>query len=733
MSEYNDDKIKKALESQEVPAQLSPESIKLMLDQKAPDKKREKISRKTTRLVAGAAACAVICGSGVYIAEQGNLFNTKKDSEGILTEEYGENVTDKNAPETSKKVSVMPCAQSYEKLYDMLGDANENYEDSRDDDFFFYAGNDMVMEESAVENAAGGIADGEMTTNAPSAINPGNDTTTTGRTEHSDTYNQEEGVLEADIVKTDGEFIYYLASGNYGKDFKMANSLYSVKASDGVFAEPAVIDLEQVFENATAYTRDPQTLSVLDMYLYNDLIAVIGSNTDYSYYPCDEGENSAMLYGDAYCEAYSETFVAFFSQGEKPQLVDFYSQEGYYSDVRIAPDGFMYLVTETTSQDYDNIEDEENVSALVPSYTNDGDTCCIEPACIFVPEEGIPESNRIFYTVISSINLNTPAVAELSEVTSIASASGNIYCSANNLYLASGYDKTEITRVALDSGSITPVATGSVNGYIKDQFSMSEHNGYFRIATTVDTWRDSLWDQITGETGREINNHLYVLDMELNQVGHITDFGIDETIKSVSYSGDMAYVVTYEQTDPLFSIDLTNPAQPVILDELKILGYSSYMQNWSDGLLLGFGPDADEYGIENGVKLVMFDNSDPNNLNEVGIYAINHNDEQWLYSMAVWERKALLIAPEKNLIGFPVDMEYYENDKWYDESKYLFFSYDNGEFTLRGELSSGKSTEYGKGNLNRAVYIGDYVYALSADKFISADIETMTVKDTLEF
>ncbi|MBR6792602.1 MAG: beta-propeller domain-containing protein, partial [Ruminococcus sp.] len=249
----------------------------------------------------------------------------------------------------------------------------------------------------------------------------------------------------------------------------------------------------------------------------------------------------------------------------------------------------------------------------------------------------------------------------------------------------------------------------------------------------VNTWRDSLWDQITGETGRDINNHLYVLDMSLNQVGHITDFGIDETVKSVSFSGDMAYVVTYRQTDPLYSIDLSAPAQPVILDELKILGYSSYMQNWSDGLLVGFGPDADENGRENGVKLVMFDNSDPDNLNEVGIYSVNYNDDEWLYSIAVWERKALLIAPEKNLVGFPVDMEYYENDTWYDESKYMFFSYDNGEFTLKGELSTGQSTEYGKGNLNRALYIGDYVYALSANKFISADIETMTVKDTLEF
>ena len=73
------------------------------------------------------------------------------------------------------------------------------------------------------------------------------------------------------------------------------------------------------------------------------------------------------------------------------------------------------------------------------------------------------------------------------------------------------------------------------------------------------------------------------------------------------------------------------------------------MQSWTDGFLFGFGADADENGVETGVKLVMFDNSDPYDLKEAGYYGINNDGETYLYSDAMWDRKALLIAPEKNI------------------------------------------------------------------------------------
>ena len=227
-----------------------------------------------------------------------------------------------------------------------------------------------------------------------------------------------------------------------------------------------------------------------------------------------------------------------------------------------------------------------------------------------------------------------------------------------------------------------------------------------------------------------------MLDLDLNVVGSVSDFGINETIKSVNFNGDMAYVVTYEQTDPLFAIDLSNPQEPTILDEFKILGYSSYMQKWSDSLLLGFGINADENGVQNGVKLVMFDNSDPNNLAEVGTYIIDNSDENtWIRSEAIWNRKALLIAPEKNIIGLPVTENRWsmEEDDSYLTTKFMFFSYENGQFSPIGEISDTLVNYVDEAGFRRAIYIGDYVYVLSCNKFVSADIGSFSEKKTVEF
>ena len=299
--------------------------------------------------------------------------------------------------------------------------------------------------------------------------------------------------------------------------------------------------------------------------------------------------------------------------------------------------------------------------------------------------------------------------------------------------------RSDITRISVSGGSITPVASGTVEGYVKDQFSMSEYDGYFRIATTINKWTDNsnfFTDMLGIATDSEHiqDNRVYVLDMDLNEVGCVSGFGENETIKSVNFSGNMGYVVTYEQTDPLFAIDLSNPAEPFITDEFKILGYSTYMQNWTDGLLLGFGVDADENGIENGVKIVMFDNSDPYNLQEVGLYAINRTDNNYISSPATWERKQLLIAPEKNIIGIPLSIYSYDDNE--DVSKYMFFEYADGEFVPKGEIAKTLSYDDKYSDLcyyDRALYIGGYVYVVSADKFVSADIDTITIKDEVDF
>lgn len=108
-----------------------------------------------------------------------------------------------------------------------------------------------------------------------------------------------------------------------------------------------------------------------------------------------------------------------------------------------------------------------------------------------------------------------------------------------------------------------------------------------------------------------VSNNLYVLDSGMRQIGRLEGLAPGERIYSVRYLGEMAYVVTFRETDPLFAIDLSDPRAPKVLGQLKIPGFSEYLHPLDDGLLLGIGQSVDERGTANGVKLSMFDVSDP--------------------------------------------------------------------------------------------------------------------------
>lgn len=845
----NDEKIRETLSKEPVPRELEPENIRIMLDEKAPVKKRKNIKKTATRITAGAAACAVICGTSVYFAGQRDSFNKGKNASDVET------TTDKKLPElpvlnlgddddltVNVQASYMSGASGYEEVYQLYKKAEEKY--SENHKFTNYR--DMVDKEvyfeSAVDTAVGaggtvtnGESDGmtqgefsdaetkneivtvpagaaddmrgeapetapEMPESPPVEIAPEEPATEIAPEEpmeeppvtedipeatvepeaepetepeededapdHSETHNQEEGVLEADIVKTDGEYIYYLYNADGGAlSYGLGLSSYyngtSAKLNiaavdDGEFTSAEAIDIEVTSDYAFGEGYTEKSLYVNDMYLYNDMLLVVGTVSG-SKEEVIEDRNTVFdtLIGDriktpesTYFSTKSAVFVSVYTTGESPELIDTYYQEGAYDDVRIAPDGYMYLVSDYTTQQFSHIDDEEQLDSYVPKCGVSKSASFLAPDDILMPEEELEEATSFSCTVIGSIDLNTSGEITTVDSKALAGYTGEIYSSAGNLYTTIGWDDTEITRIAIGGGSITPAANGKVEGRIKDQFSMSEYGGYFRIATTKDSYEDKeqeyTWYDENGEAHTESyvshirtkrDNRVYVLDMDMNIVGSLTDFGVDEEIKSVNFSGNTAYVVTYEQTDPLFAIDLSDPATPTIMDEFKILGYSTYMQQWTEGNLLGFGVAADEDGIEQGIKLTMFDNSDPYNLDALDTYEILQDDDSWINSVAVWERKALLIAPEKNLIGVPIMKETWAYDYEYleYESGYAFFNFVDGEFVYRGTIDS-EIEEYSENDIFcRSVYVGDYAYILCGSKFIAVDIQTMEITDEVNF
>jgi inhibitor of cysteine peptidase len=291
-----------------------------------------------------------------------------------------------------------------------------------------------------------------------------------------------------------------------------------------------------------------------------------------------------------------------------------------------------------------------------------------------------PNSVQPNYLLIGGFNLNQPE--QKLNVSSYLGSGQQVYASEANLFvmtneytpaavqpntgedplakrrIVAGETNSVIYKFAMDQGSIRYTGRGKVPGRAINQFAMDEMNGSFRIATT------------TGFAGRDDDmtskNHMYVLNESMNVIGQINDIAPGEQIYSVRYAGNRAYMVTFKTVDPLFVIDLQEPQAPKILGKLKIPGYSNYLHPYDDTHLIGFGKDAVEVSSNNGsigstqttayyqgMKMAMFDVSDVANPKE--LFSENIGD-RGTDSELLRNHKALLFSKEKNLLAFPVTL-----------------------------------------------------------------------------
>jgi uncharacterized secreted protein with C-terminal beta-propeller domain len=301
-------------------------------------------------------------------------------------------------------------------------------------------------------------------------------------------------------------------------------------------------------------------------------------------------------------------------------------------------------------------------------------------------------------------------------------------------------ENTVVHKFALDS-SFTYGGEASAPGRLLNQFSMDEYNGNFRIATTS----GNSWD-----TQNPSTNSVYVFNSAMKQVGKIDGIAKGESIYSVRFMGDRAYMVTFKKTDPLFVIDMYDPANPKILGKLKIPGYSDYLHPYDSTHIIGVGKNAvaDENGGDfawyQGVKLSLFDVSDVEHPQEVASYNIGDRGTD---SYALREHKAFLFSKDKNLLVIPVtlakiDPLKYSGDPpasaygdYVFQGAYVFNLTLNDGFKLKGTVSHVSEDEYMKSgdywwsnsNVQRSLYIGDALYTVS-DMYVKAN-SLDTLKD----
>lgn len=539
-----------------------------------------------------------------------------------------------------------------------------------DENYDTYGGDVIYDEEAGSAKGTGNSAD----LASPAATEESSDTGTgKDAPDHSDTYTQVEGIDEADIVKTDGKYIYFVSN--------VDNRIRIVSVKDG-WTKPV-----------SSIRGDQCGTYIHDLYIRGDQLIVIGEA---------DGDTFSVLH--PFERASTLVTVYDISDRTHPEQTRQYAQSGYLLSSRLNG-SMLYLVT----------NDE--------LYYYDKDDCfpciCEGGSWERLPLDDIrcfPEAASASYTVIGALDLDADETDEEAVSTkAILGGSEQLYCSSEALYVTTsfypdafgmaGYGtdntcRTRILKLALDGGAPAYAGTAVVKGWLNDQFSMDDGGGIFKIATTTD------------RNGQDVNN-LYLFDEDMNKTGSLRGFAKDEHIEAVRYIDDKAYVITYEQTDPLFIIDFSDPAAPEITGHVKISGFSTLLIPLADDSLLGIGfsTETTQWGeATDGLKLALFDTTDP------AAPAVSDSAAfEDMYSEVQYDHKALLVGPEAAWFAIPYEQSAYDEKtgSYSDKTGVLIFTANDGKIEVKDDISTSEP-------VRRCLYIEDHLYSILSDDSIES-------------
>jgi inhibitor of cysteine peptidase len=466
----------------------------------------------------------------------------------------------------------------------------------------------------------------------------------TSTKDYSATNIQVSGVDEADKVKTDGNYLYMI--GN--------NTVYILDANP----QNAKVLFKIPYENAY----------LAGIYLNENTSKLIVLGSQYIPYTYTNGIDVQPSFStDLYPYWNSGTsFVHIYDITDKsrPTLASNFTMTGNYVNSRMI-EGYVYAIVNQNAY----LVNETPVLPMVKSGTVMTE---IAPTNIYYTNF---TDTYYSYTTFLAFNLQSLDLKP-SSMTIMMGGAGTIYVSQNNIYVTypsytyqllkapigtgdvrigivpqdSFQEKTSIYRIAVSGSSMTFAAQGNVTGNVLSQYAMDENNDYFRIATTAYSYSSA-----TGTSTQQ--NNVYVLDINLQTVGKLENLGTGENFHAARFMGDRCYLVTFQRTDPLFVIDLSQPTNPRLLGELIIPGYSDYLHPLDQTHLIGLGKDAvaaeGNFAWYLGLKLSIFDVADVNNPKEIAKFNIG---DRGTSSEALYEPKAFLFDSAKGLLVLPVDL-----------------------------------------------------------------------------
>lgn len=587
------------------------------------------------------------------------------------------------------------------------------------------------------------MADGMMSKQSTEAVAPQTAGAPSPNLDFSATNLQVAGVDEGDLVKTDGTWIYQVNQ----------QRLNIIKAQPAATMSLA----------AQVDFRD-SGFRPAELYVDGDRLIVVGNLNAHGPYPLPYYENEpfqSRIYPPVPASQMTRAIIYDISNRSLPTELRQLDLEGRYLASRKVGSSFYLLSNKYI--DYYRIQEQPG-DTPVWRDTAQGEGYVAEK---YQDIRYFPDCINPNYLMVAALNLDQAGAP--AAIDTYLGSGEEVYASTQSLFVAVQHQDyqvkplmgsmigerppestTSIYKFQLQPDKVRYFGSGQVPGRILNQFSMDEHEGYFRIATTRgEVWRS---DQFAS------SNNVYILDANLQMTGRLENIAPGESIYSTCFMGDRAYMVTFKKVDPFFVLDLSDPAQPAILGKLKIPGYSDYLHPYDDNHIIGFGKDTIElktWGDQSqayyqGMKVALFDVTDVAHPVEMSKVMIGDRGTD---SEVLHNHKALLFSAPHNLLAFPVTVmevagapagpgtqPFPAYGSFAFQGLYVWnIDLANG-LQLRGRITHLSSQDYlGAGdswydsgkNIVRALYIGNTLYTLSGEAVQAHELNSLAWQNSL--
>lgn len=602
------DYIKKETQNIPVPDSLSPEQVEKKL---SGTKQKKFIHYRKRAAVLATAACLFL----ILIA-------------GFATWPYlfTDSVKKTIVPEKIRTTAPPETKTTYQEVCNQINDYYSHREEIDEE-------MDMDVAENYTDTAERAETSGEDT----SKMSEGNNT---AAADYSDTDVQVQGVMEGDIVKTDGTYLYTVRSTTTGYQV-------TIYLADG--AKTKVLSTIKVGKSDCD-----------EMYLQENQLILIGNAwadiTDTT--PKCGVEDSLSEEADYYRRPCTTTNILVYdiSAPEKPKKISSLTQSGDFQTSRVS-DGCLYTFTShyVSRGEYKS----DSPKDFVPQINGEA---IAEENIQLLDKEGANE-----YLVMTSLKLDSPG--NFCDTLTTLGGGDVFYVSNSHIYVTKSVSQffwveentnsTIIAKYNYKDGKFSYHTRTQIKGMIKDSYYMHEYKGNFCFVYTRYAKRSS-------------TNGLCIMDDKLRLLGEISDLGIGERIYASYYMDHMAYFVTYRETDPVFAVDISNPEKPALKSELKLPGFSSYLHSFGKGKLLGIGEQIKDVEA---VKFSLF-SIDEN-------YQITESAKKILaddtFCIADSNHKAVFVDEERGIFGLTIED--------LDNTRYMVYQFDKKKNIFKKMLS----------------------------------------------